>query len=121
VQDSATGLCHDLETLAHGHTRSVITAIHTLRARFAEPIRVEELASIARMSPSAFHRQFKEITSVTLLPYQKQLRLLEARRLMSDAMNVETAAFEVGYESPRNSAASILGCSERRPGVMFPP
>jgi transcriptional regulator GlxA family with amidase domain len=43
-------------TLAHGHAQSVITAIHTLRSRFAEPVRGEELASIARMSPSAFHR-----------------------------------------------------------------
>ncbi len=53
------------------------------------------------MSASAFHRQFKTITSMTPLQYQKQLRLLEARRLMvSDMVNVETAAFQVGYESP---------------------
>ena len=52
------------------------------------------------MSASAFHRQFKAITSMTPLQYQKQLRLLEARRLMvSDAANVETAAFQVGYET----------------------
>lgn len=32
--------------------------------------------------------------------YQKELRLLEARRLMvSQGANVETAAFKVGYES----------------------
>ncbi len=88
-------------TLANSHAHRVIRAIHTLRDRFAEPIRIEELALIARMSPSAFHRQFKAITSMTPLQYQKQLRLLEARRLMlSDAANVETAAFQVGYESP---------------------
>jgi len=53
------------------------------------------------MSPSAFHRQFKSLTSMSPLQYQKQLRLLEARRLMvADDANVETAAFEVGYESP---------------------
>jgi len=88
-------------TLTNSHAQRVISAIHLLRDRFAEPIRIEELASVARMSPSAFHRQFKEITSMTPLQYQKQLRLLEARRLMlSDAANVETAAFQVGYESP---------------------
>jgi len=53
------------------------------------------------MSPSAFHRQFKAITSMTPLQYQKRLRLLEARRLIViDAASVETAAFQVGYESP---------------------
>ncbi len=88
-------------TLTNSHAQRVIGAIHRLRDRFAEPVRVEELASMARMSPSAFHRQFKAITSMTPLQYQKQLRLLEARRLMvSEAINVETAAFQVGYESP---------------------
>ena len=88
-------------TLANSHTQRVISAIHTLRDRFAETVRIEELASIAQMSSSALHRQFKAITSMTPLQYQKQLRLLEARRLMvADAANAETAAFLVGYESP---------------------
>ncbi len=88
-------------TLTNSHAHRVLSAIHRLRDRFAEPVRIEELASIAQMSPSAFHRQFKAITSMTPLQYQKQLRLLEARRLMvSHAINVETAAFQVGYESP---------------------
>ncbi len=81
-------------TLAHGHAQSVIDAIHTLHARFAEPVRMEELASMAQMSLSAFYRQFKAITSMMSLQYLKQLRLLEARRL------IETDAFDVGYESP---------------------
>ncbi len=88
-------------TLTNSHAQRVISAIHLLRDRFAEPVRIEELALVAQMSPSAFHRQFKAVTSMTPLQYQKQLRLLEARRLMvSDAINVETAAFQVGYESP---------------------
>ncbi|MEZ2417501.1 AraC family transcriptional regulator N-terminal domain-containing protein [Luteibacter sp. RCC_6_2] len=88
-------------TLANGPSQRVINAMHTLRTRFTEAIRVEELAAIAQLSPSAFHRQFKALTSMTPLQYQKQLRLLEARRLMiSTAFNVETACFQVGYESP---------------------
>ena len=88
-------------TLTNSHAHQVIRAIHLLRDRFAEPVRIEELALVAQMSPSAFHRQFKAITSMTPLQYQKQLRLLEARRLLvSDEINVETAAFQVGYESP---------------------
>ncbi len=88
-------------TRGKSHTRRVISAIHSLRNRFSEPIRIEELALAAQMSPSAFHRQFKSITSMTPLQYKKQLRLLEARRLMlAEEVNVETAAFQVGYESP---------------------
>ena len=88
-------------TLANSHAQRVISAIHVLRDRFAEPVRIDELAAIAQLGPSAFHRQFKALTSMTPLQYQKQLRLLEARRLMvSDPINVEAAAFQVGYESP---------------------
>jgi AraC-like DNA-binding protein len=88
-------------TLATNHTQRVISAIHALRDRFAESVRIEELAYIAQLSPSAFHRQFKALTSMTPLQYQKQLRLLEARRLMvAGVANVEVAAFQVGYESP---------------------
>ena len=88
-------------TLTNSHAQRVVSAIHHLRDRFAEPVRMEELALVAGMSASAFHRQFKAMTSMTPLQYQKQLRLLEARRLMvAGAVNAETAAFQVGYESP---------------------
>jgi AraC-like DNA-binding protein len=110
-------------TLANSHTQRVVTAIHTLRDRFAEPVRIKELASIAQMSPSAFHRQFKAITSMTPLQYQKQLRLLEARRLMvSEAANVETAAFQVGYESPSQFSreySRMFAMSPRRDVAAF--
>ncbi len=88
-------------TLANSPSRRVIDAVHSLRSRFREAVRIEDLAAIARMSPSAFHRQFKALTASTPLQYQKQLRLLEARRLMiSNGLGVEAAAFQVGYESP---------------------
>ncbi len=105
-------------TVAKSHTPCVLSAIHSLRDRFSEAVRIEELAEVARMSPSAFHRQFKSITSMTPLQYQKQLRLLEARRLMvADEANVETAAFRVGYESPSQFSreySRMFGLSPRR-------
>lgn len=86
--------------LANGHAERVIKAIHALRDQFAEAVRIDELAAIAQMSPSAFHRQFKALTAMTPLQYQKQLRLLEARHLMvSGVATAESAAYQVGYES----------------------
>lgn len=86
--------------LANGQAERVVRAVHALRDRFDSAIRIDELAQLARMSPSAFHRQFKALTSMTPLQYQKQLRLLEARRMIaSEAVKVEEAAFKVGYES----------------------
>jgi AraC-like DNA-binding protein len=99
-------------------SQPLIRAIHDLRSRFREMVRIDELAAIARLSPSAFHRQFKALTSLTPLQYQKQLRLLEARRLMvSRAFKVEAAAFEVGYESPSQFSreyARMFGAPPKR-------
>ncbi len=48
-----------------------------------------------------FHQHFKQVTSMSPLQYQKQLRLLEARRLMlAENADATYAAYGVGYESP---------------------
>lgn len=78
----------------------VVRAISTLHTNFADTLRVDQLADIAPMSPSSFHQHFKALTSMSPLEFQKQLRLLEARRLMvTKAANVAEAAYQVGYES----------------------
>ena len=52
------------------------------------------------MSASSFHKHFRTVTSTTPLQYQKELRLLEARRLLkTGGASVTTVAYEVGYES----------------------
>ncbi|AYG58485.1 AraC family transcriptional regulator [Rhizobium jaguaris] len=86
--------------LPDSQTRRIADAIHLLRDNFTQPMRIEQLAAAARMSPSSFHQHFKTLTSMTPLQYQKQMRLLEARRLMvAGSANVENAAYQVGYES----------------------
>lgn len=82
------------------HAERVARTIHHVRDNFAKPLRVEQLAEMAHMSPSSFHHHFKTMTSLTPVQYQKQLRLVEARRLMlSEDANVSEAAYHVGYES----------------------
>lgn len=67
---------------------------------YAEPLKVTELAQMANMSPSAFHMHFREITNMSPLQYQKQIRLQEARRLLSvETTDAASVAFKVGYES----------------------
>jgi AraC-like DNA-binding protein len=86
--------------LPQTHLHRVADAIFVLRANYARTVRMEELAAAARMGLSSFHQHFKSLTAMTPLQYQKQLRLLEARRLMAaEEATVSTAAFEVGYES----------------------
>lgn len=83
-----------------GHMQRITRSVEVLRSEFARPLRVEQLAAIAGMSPSSFHRHFRAVTSLSPLQFQKQLRLIEARRLMwSEGMSASSAAFAVGYES----------------------
>jgi AraC-like DNA-binding protein len=75
-------------------------AIRWIRQHFAEPLRVEALAAIAAMSPSAFHRHFKSATALSPVQFQKRIRLLQARLLLvSGGVKASDVAFDVGYES----------------------
>lgn len=83
-----------------GHVQRVARAVAVLRTEFAQALRVERLADVAGMSPSSFHQHFRAVTSLSPLQFQKQLRLIEARRLMlSEGVTASSAAFTVGYES----------------------
>ena len=87
--------------LPDSNIERVVRAVSMLHTNFAETLRIEQLADLAHMSPSSFHQHFKALTLMTPLKFQKQLRLLEARRLMvTQAANVAEAAYKVGYESP---------------------
>lgn len=86
--------------VADSHAQRVARAVALLRERFAEPIKVEALAEVAGMSLSAFHVHFRTITSLAPLQFQKQLRLIEARRrMLAQGEAVSDAAYGVGYES----------------------
>jgi len=61
---------------------------------------VVSIAKDVHMSVSSLHHQFKAVTAMSPLQYQKQLRLQEARRLMLFGdVDVAIAANRVGYES----------------------
>jgi len=82
------------------HYRRVARAVALLRTHFAENLPVQRLALSAGMSVSAFHAHFRAATMLSPLQFQKQLRLIEARRLMvAEGASASSAAFSVGYES----------------------
>jgi len=83
------------------HASIVAMAIARIRKHYRETIAVPELARQIGVSPSSLHKHFRAITSTTPLQFQKDLRLLEARRLLFAGQHaVSEVAYEVGYESP---------------------
>lgn len=75
-------------------------AIDWLKANYQKPLRVEELAKMARMGVSTFHHYFREMTAMSPVQYQKQLRLQAARsHMLTDDLDASSAALQVGYES----------------------
>lgn len=103
--------------------QGIIKAMYMLREQFAQPFRIDELAAVATLSPSAFHHKFKALTSLTPLQYQKQVRLLEARRLMAAGeANAQSAAVRVGYESAsqfNREYARMFGAPPRQDILRF--
>ena len=82
-------------------SQRIARAINWLRANYALPLSIDELANRAQMSASTFHHHFRALTAMSPLQYQKWLRLNEARRLMlNERLDAASASFRVGYESP---------------------
>jgi AraC-like DNA-binding protein len=82
-------------------TSQISDVIEHIMKNYKKSFRIEELAEIANMSVSSLHRHFKEVTAMSPIQFQKQLRLQEARSLLlSESSDAADVAFQVGYESP---------------------
>jgi AraC-like DNA-binding protein len=87
--------------LADSRLSQISHAIKWIRANYAQILRIEDLAQMAAMSLSSFHRHFRAVTSMSPIQYQKQIRLQEARaRLLAQSADVAAIGFAVGYDSP---------------------
>ena len=101
--------------------KSALSRIHAailwIRENFAQPLRVEALAEHVAMSVSAFHRQFKAVTNMSPLQFQKAIRLMHARRLMiTEALTAASVSVRVGYESPSQFSREYSRFFGRSPG-----
>ena len=87
--------------LADSRLSHINRTIRWIRAHFAEPLSMDELAQVASMASSTFYRSFRAVTSMSPLQFQKQLRLHEARsRLIAGQRDIAGIGYEVGYGSP---------------------
>lgn len=84
----------------NGSFAQVGRAIKMMQSNYSRKLDIEDLATTAHMSVSAFHKAFKEITCDSPLQYLKKIRLSRARDLIvQQKVRSYIAANEVGYES----------------------
>lgn len=82
------------------HFSLISRVLRRIESQYTETLSVDQLAAEANMSVSAFHHNFKAVTSTSPLQYIKTFRLHKARMLMlHDGMKASAAALSVGYES----------------------
>lgn len=99
LSDQAVKLRQIASVDSQGHR--IARAIDWLKENYCVALRVEDLAARVQMSTPTFHQHFRQLTGMSPLQYQKWLRLGEAKRLMlNEHLDVSSAAFKVGYESP---------------------
>lgn len=76
-------------------------ATRWIESRYDQPIRADDLARHIDVSVPTLNRHFREVTTMSPVQYQKQLRLQRARILLAAAPDdIAAAAHTVGYESP---------------------
>ncbi|MFG2732049.1 AraC family transcriptional regulator N-terminal domain-containing protein [Streptomyces canus] len=87
-------------SLADSTAARIRTTARWIRDHYAEPLGIDEISEVARMSPATLHRHFKAATGMSPLRFQKYLRLQEARRLLfTRDVTAAQVAQEVGYVS----------------------
>ena len=102
-------------TRGDGPAEPVSRAIRLIRQDIAAHLSVKTIASHVGLSPSALHHHFKAVTGTTPVQFQKELRLLEARRLIqSNTRSVTAAAHTVGYLSPTQFSREFAAPSATR-------
>jgi AraC-like DNA-binding protein len=86
-------------TVQGGYTDRIARAIAWLRSEYDKPLRIESIARELGMSVSGFHAQFKAVTAMSPLQFQKQVRLQQARRLLlGEDLDAVGAGRRVGYD-----------------------
>jgi AraC-like DNA-binding protein len=75
-------------------------AVSAMRARIAEPLRLDELARDAGYSAFHFDRLFRSITGLSAGAFQSALRIDAAKRLLVDTnLSVTEICMQLGYGS----------------------
>src|SRR5258708_20907034 len=105
MQTATPVFCEDAVphvTLA-AQTQAVERAIQAMHTHLQEVLTLEDLASVACLSPSHFHRVFCRLIGIPPGAFLSALRFQAARRLLvTTSLSVTDICFEVAYTPLRS-------------------
>jgi AraC family transcriptional regulator len=82
------------------HQESIECVVARMRASLDAPLRLEEMARLAHLSPYHFDRVFRSLTGLSAAAFQSALRIDAAKRaLLLDDRPITDICFGLGYES----------------------
>ena len=81
-------------------SNKILKAVAKIKNEFTQKLNMKEVARECDMSESSLYHNFKIVTSLSPIAFQKKIRLEEAKNLLATKnIGVAQAAFDVGYES----------------------
>ena len=87
-------------SLRAGNIERVDRVVQFLKAHRSEPLTLDQVASVASLTPKAFCRFFRSATGRTLVQYLHELRVGEACRLLLETeMSISEVALDSGFPS----------------------
>ena len=88
-----------LKALAQDNHR-INNTFNYVQENFRRPISIEEIAEHVSMTPPAFCRNFKKVTSKTFTQFVNEYRLVHATKLLTEEQeSIQTICFECGFNN----------------------
>ncbi len=82
-----------------GDSRSLRDALEYLRSHFSEPVSLDDVAVVAKVSSAHLSRLFRQELQLSFSDYLSSLRMEEAQRLLSESkLSMKEIAYAVGYQ-----------------------
>lgn len=79
----------------------VTTAHEYIRAFFAQPLQLADIARIACLSPNHLLRSYSQVYGRTPYQHISELRIQKAKKLLANSeLNMTDIAFEIGFSNP---------------------
>jgi AraC family transcriptional regulator len=100
-------------------TDTITRAMEYIKQHYAEPVKLDDIASAVNLSPFHFHRLFKRSVTMTPLAYMTRIRIERARELLlTTQMPISEIAPACGYENSSYFAKVFLSYTGQTPGVF---